>query len=297
MLAFAFLLAMPILLAEENAEPEVVQVAVYILNLGKFDLTTGSFTVDFYLGLKCSNPCSPETFEFMNGRASSIEKIIDEPNEKFYRIQANLNSQVGLKEFPFDQQDMQIVLEDKENTIDALQYQSLTEESGIDDSIAFTGWKINGWTAEVKEHYYPVYDEIYSQYVFNINISKIIFNSFLKTFLPVIFITLVVLFSFLLDPDKVPTRLGMVGSSLVASVMFHVSISSQIPPVGYLTFADKFMILTYFVLLASFILNIAMLECQQLKRTSLVEKMHRYTKYPVFVIVPLLYINLFLFFI
>ena len=227
----------------------------------------------------------------------SLDKIEDKPDEKFYRIQANLNSPVSLKNFPFDEQQMQIILEDKKSTVDDLVYIPLDEESGIDDSIAFTGWNIKGWSGEVKEHYYPVYDETYSQYVFSINIAKIVFNSFLKTFLPVVFIMLVVLFSFLLDPDKVQARLGMVGSSLVASVMFHVSISNQIPPVGYLTFADKFMLLTYFVLLASFIINIAMLELQQLKKNEMVEKMHKYTKYPVFIVVLLLYFNLFLFFV
>ena len=286
----AMLLAIPVLAQQE------VQVGVYVLNLGKFDLTAGTFTADFYLDLKCNSECQLE-FEFMNGRANSIEKIIDEPTEKFYRIQANLNSPVSLKNFPFDEQQMQIILEDKKSTADELVYIPLDEESGIDDSIAFTGWEITGWNAQVKEHYYPAYDETYSQYIFSIGIAKIVFNSFLKTFLPVVFIMLVVLFSFLLDPDKVQARLGMVGSSLVASVMFHVSISNQIPPVGYLTFADKFMLLTYFVLLASFIINIAMLELQQLKKNEMVEKMHKYTKYPVFIVVLLLYFNLFLFFV
>ena len=114
--------------------------------------------------------------------------------------------------------------------------------------------------------------------------------------MPVFFILLVVLFSFILDPDKITTRLGMAGSSLVASVMFHISISNQIPPVGYLTFADKFMVLTYAILLATFIINVFMLEMQERKNSELVERVHRKTEYSVFVVVPLLYLLLFLIF-
>lgn len=289
LLIFLLFLISPVYAKEVNVE-------LYILNLGKFDVATGAFTADFYLDMYCDGKCTTGDFEFMNGRAASVDKIIDDPNQKFYRVQANLNSPVDLRDFPFDKQKMQIIIEDKQATIDEVKYVAKKETSGIDDSIAFTGWNIDGWDAEVKDHYYKVYDSTYSQFVFNINISRIALNAFIKTFLPVFFILLVVLFSFLLDPDKIATRLGMAGSSLVASVMFHISISNQIPPVGYLTFADKFMILTYFILLLSFVLNITMLELQEKKKVELVEKIHRRTEYTMFIIVPLLYLLLFILF-
>lgn len=291
-----FLLISSVLTLAQNESPQQVNVGLYLLNMGKFDVATGSFTADFYLSLKCPNNCSEPKFEFMNGRAATIDKEIDLPREKFYRIQANLNSPVDLKKFPFDSQEVQITLEDKEKTSRELQYVPLQKESGIDKSIVFTGWNIDGWRAEVKDHYYPVYDETYSQYVFTIDLSRIVLNSFLKTFLPVIFIMLIVLGSFIIDPDKVATRLTMTGSSLVAAVMFHVSISNQIPPVGYLTFADQFMVLTYFVLLLSFIINITLLELQERKHHELIEKIHRKTEFSMLIIVPLLYLVLFLFF-
>jgi len=292
LLLLSILLFLPLI----QAEPQEIKVGLYVLNLGKFDVGTGSFTADFYLSLKCEQFCPKMDFEFMNGRASSMEKMVDFPDEKFYRIQANLNSPVDLKQFPFDSQKMQIILEDKSQTIDKLVYVPLEDESGIDDSITFTGWNLDGWDAKAVEHEYSIYEESYSQYVFSVDISRIPFNSFIKTFLPVIFILAVVLFSFLIDPDKITTRLGMAGSSLVAAVMFHVSISNQIPPVGYLTLADKFMLLTYFILGASFLINIILLEFQERKKMELVEKIHRATEYSVFIVVPILYVLLFLLF-
>ncbi len=285
-----------IVILSGSAKAEEVQVGLYVLNLGKFDVSTGSFTADFYLHLKCKGVCSTD-FEFFNGRAASADKIEDKTDEKFYRIQANLNSQIDLRRFPFDSQKMEIILEDKKNTIDKVAYVPLKEESGVEKTIAFTGWDIKGWEAVAAEHNYPVYNETYSQYRFSVGISRIVVNSFIKTFLPVIFILMVVLFSFLLDPDKLTTRIGMAGSSLVAAVMFHVSIANQIPPVGYLTFADKFMVLSYLVLLTSFIINIGMLQLQELKRADLVQRIHKKTEYSMFVIVPALFFLLFLFFI
>ena len=285
-----------LLLLIPQVSAQDVDVSLYVLNLGKFDVATGSFTADFYLNMKCSEKCDVGNFEFMNGRASSVDKIIDTDKEKFYRIQGNFNSNVDLKKFPFDEQKMQIIIEDKLHAVAEIKYIAQDEQSGLDESIIFSGWNLEGWDSEVKEHEYKVYDETYSQYVFDINIARIKLNAFMKTFMPVFFILLVVLFSFVLDPDKITTRLGMAGSSLVASVMFHISISNQIPPVGYLTFADKFMVLTYAILLATFVINVYLLELLERKNNELVERIHRKTEYSMFAVVPLLYLILFLLF-
>jgi hypothetical protein len=267
---------------------------MYILNLGKFDVATGSFTADFYLNFQCEENCSPESFEFMNGRATSVDKIIDTPKEKFYRIQATLNSPVDLRKFPFDSQDMMIIIEDKRNTIDVINYVTNDKESGIDPSIIFTGWELDKWESDAVEHTYDVYDEKYSQYRFHIKIEKIFMNSFIKTFLPILFIILIVLFTFVLDPDKITTRLTMTTAALTASVMFHISISNQIPPVGYMTMADQFMVITYGIILATIVLNVFLLELTERKHADKVEKFHRKTEFSVFIIVPLIYIIWFL---
>ncbi|MFH1126773.1 MAG: hypothetical protein ABIG84_05440 [archaeon] len=282
--------------SSSNTTDKNINVGLYLLNLGKFDIATGSFTADFYLSLKCDNVCPSQDFEFMNGRASSFEKIIDEPNEKFYRVQANLVSPIDLKKYPFDKQKLEIVIEDKRKTTDELNYIADLEASGIDQSIIFIGWNMDNWDVYTREHNYEIYGETYSQYVFELPISRIVINAIFKTFLPIIFIIFIMLSSFVLDPDKITTRLTMVGSALVASVMYHVSLGNQIPPVGYLTFIDKFMVLSYFVILLSFVFNVFLLELNERKKDELVKKLHRHTEFTMFIVIPFLYILLFIFF-
>ena len=55
---FIFLLNLALISAQK------VDVGLYVLNLGKFDVATGSFTADFYLSMKCDSYCSPDSFEF-----------------------------------------------------------------------------------------------------------------------------------------------------------------------------------------------------------------------------------------
>ncbi|MBK8398134.1 MAG: hypothetical protein IPL26_23200 [Leptospiraceae bacterium] len=280
------LLFFPFSLFAEN-----VLIGIYIVNIGKFDVASGSFTIDFYLTLKTEkkNEYPLETFEFMNGRATHSEKIYTEDNLVQYRILANLSSPVDLRRFPFDEQTLSISIENKKFKNDLVKYTILENETGIDEMIAFTGWNIRGWKVQEKDHFYKVFNETYSLVSLDITIEKIIWNAFFKTFLPVLIIIFLVTCSFIMDIDKVKDRLGVCTSGLVASVMFHLSISNQIPPVSYLTIADKFMILTYIVLMFCVILNVAMLHFIQDQSEERATLIHSFTKYGMFALLPSIY--------
>ena len=137
--------------------------SLYVLDLGQIDLETGEFTADFYLSMYCEQACPVDTFEFMNGRAKTITNIIDEPNEKFYRIFAELNSPIDLRAYPFDERTIQIIVEDNVNTIEDVTYNSFVKESGIEESINFPGWNIDDWSAIVDNHHYSVYVSSYTE--------------------------------------------------------------------------------------------------------------------------------------
>lgn len=230
--------------------PSIVKVGVYVLNVGKFEIATGTYTVDFYLDMKCESECDPSRFEFSNGRTNTIDTTIDEPNEKFYRIQGTFSSNVDLRKYPFDAHKLSIILEDKDSTVGSQVYELDPASSGIDPEVIIVGWELDGWDMEVGEHYYAPYDETYSRYTFNIEISRAVLPSFIKSMLPVFFMVFVGMLSLLLAADKVTMRLSLNISTLLAAVMFHLNLTSQIPPVGYMTFADKFMIGTYVILMA-----------------------------------------------
>ncbi|MBI4894721.1 MAG: hypothetical protein HY833_03225, partial [Candidatus Aenigmarchaeota archaeon] len=219
------------------SDPSEVSVGIYVLNVGKFEVATGSYTIDFYLDMKCPTECDPSRFEFSNGRANTVDKIIDTPTEKFYRIQASLSQNIDLRKYPFDSHKLSIVIEDKVETKEALVYKIDPEGSGIDPEVSIVGWDLNGWGTEVGEHFYVPYDETYSRYTFNIDISRPVLPSFIKSMLPVFFMIFVSMLSLLLAADKVTMRLSLNISTLLAAVMFHLNITSQIPPVGYMTFA------------------------------------------------------------
>lgn len=297
--------AVPAVWAQETPRrgaPQEIFVGVYVLSLGKLDISTGAYTADFYLQLNSTEPIADNSFEFINGRAVAVEKLEDkrteEGYEKFYRVLANLSTPIDLRKFPFDSQKMRLILENKTDPIGSVVYRPNEATCGLDAAIVFPGWRImgKGWDVSAGEHHYPVYDETYSQFVYSVHIARIPFNSFLKTFLPVLFLILIVMSSFVLNPSQVPTRLAAISSTLVASVMFHVSISNQIPPVGYLTFADKFMIATYLNLLICFFLSLAVFVLQGREQQEKAMRLNKINERIVFGAMPAVYVVLFLIF-
>jgi hypothetical protein len=277
-----------------QAAPTEVRVSVYVLNVGKFEIATGSYVVDFYLDMKCSVNCSPERFEFMNGRANTMDTLIDTPTEKFYRIQATLSQNMDLKNYPFDVHNLSIDIEDKDSTVDGIVYIA-SDESGIDPSVIVVGWELGNWSSGVTNHVYETYNETFSRYSFSFEIKRVALTSIIKSFLPVLFMVLIGLLSLFIMADKVTTRLGLNISTLLAAVMFHVNLTSSIPPVGYLTFADKFMLATYIILMVVLASGILLMRHTDLKDDKKAREIYDKSLEFVPLLAVVLYVAVFLF--
>src|SRR5687768_2067139 len=57
-----------------TGDPVRVTVNLEVRNITKLDLTTGSYTVDFYLMFDCDRPCDPSNFELPNGTITNLIK-------------------------------------------------------------------------------------------------------------------------------------------------------------------------------------------------------------------------------
>lgn len=260
--------------SEGDEGPAHVKVGVYVLNVGKLDTSTGSFTVDFYLSLVSDKEITLDKFEFANGRATFIDKSVDDPTDKFYRIQASLVDTLNLSRYPFDRHLLTIEIEDKEQTVNSLVYQVSREDSGLDPSVKLAGWEIAGWDATVKEHYYAPWDTTFSQYVFSIQIQRSDLAAILKSILPALVIVIVGLLSLVLSPDKIIPRLTLTTGAFTSAVMFHLNMTSSLPPLGYLTLGDRFMIFNYLALAAALVSTLIALRYVDKKNNAAADRVH-----------------------
>jgi hypothetical protein len=238
-------------LSDEN----VVYAGIYAISIGNFEFTKGTYVIDFYLVFQwTNNSISPTSFELMNGRAISKEKIFEEitndSSEIWYRIQANLFITPEFKNYPFDNQNLKIIIEDSKSNTSTLVYAQLEDATGIDNRFTLSGWKIQSYKLEVDEQDYP-WDEQYSELEFTIELARETGPTVIKILLPPIIFCIVSGLSFFFKADKITHRLGLGTSMLISAVMFHLSQTSSLPALPFLILIDKIMISVYAFLASS----------------------------------------------
>jgi len=236
------------------AENEI-ETGIYVISIGNFEFTKGTYTLDFYIVFRWSDQSlSPSSFEFMNGRPASKEKIFEslsnDSNEVWYRVQANLFINPEFKDYPFDTQNLKIIVEDSKSNISTLKYTAMADIRGIDRQFAISGWKIQSSDLVVGEHEYP-WGETYSQVTFTIKLQRDAGLTAAKLLLPPIIFCIVSGLSFFFRADKITQRLGLGTSMLISAVMFHLSQTSSLPPLPSLILIDKIMIAVYAFLASS----------------------------------------------
>ncbi|MCD6522511.1 MAG: hypothetical protein J7K68_02080 [Candidatus Diapherotrites archaeon] len=238
------------------AQPEVVKVGTYILNVGKYNIEEGSYTADFYLWFKWNGSIKPDTFEFMNGKPEHVELDIEEPGYLFYRVYGEFYETANLKNYPVDTQTLTIKVEDSVHTTDEVVYVPDDAEIGIDNELNVLGWDLKNSTYYVTGSYYPNWDENYSRYVHSITIARPE-STLWKTLLPFFFIILSAWACFFLPLHKLGEKLALGGTALLSSVVFHLYLTEQIPPVGYVVLADEIAISMYAMLVFTIMAFIA----------------------------------------
>ena len=250
--------------SSEIGDKEAVRVGVYILSVGNLDTTTGRYTMDFFLNFICETvPCDPSDFDLMNASAdTNIEDQTDPEvrgKEFYYRVRASLRTNLDLRNFPFDEHILEIELEDKNKTDEEYILIADPEQSGIDSSVYVSGWNLEPQiSGGVTSHDYEVYSEAYSRARFSIRIYHPWFSSFMKGLFAAIVIVAVGMLSFLMKPEDAGDRIELTSATLASAIFYHLTLTSSIPPVGYLTYADRFMILQYIFITVSLVVAVGL---------------------------------------
>lgn len=272
--------------------PIKVRVGVYLLNVGRLDIGAGTYSMDFYVSFRCSEDCQPGNFEILNGRAT-VDKNDDEPRFKVFRVRADLVAQFDLRSFPFDSHRLQISFEDKVLQDSRLVYEPDYEMTGIHPSAVVVGWNLDRkWKVSIDQDRYDVYGQSYSRATFSIGVNRPKLSAFLKNLTPALIITLSGFLALLMGADKATSRLTLTTSALVGSVLFHINMTSSMPPIGYLTFGDRLMMLNYIGLVSVLIVNVKVLALSEAGTTTIAGSILDKAKYwfiALFVVIHLLH--------
>jgi hypothetical protein len=242
-----------------------------VVDFSRFDVADGTFATNFYLTLTSDSPVSINDIEIMNGHATSVDTIIDTPQEKEYRIVADLTANPDLRRYPFDKHQLPIEIEPKLRTEREMVFVIDPANTGIDPEADLPGWTYTAANAVVTNKTYVAGEVPYSRAVFDVGIERATASTVLKFFLPIMLIIIVSLSSLMM---KVSSRLGLNASMFLAAVLIHWRIADAIPLVAYATFLDIFMIITYATLVMVLVSGILILKYTEEKDTARADKIY-----------------------
>lgn len=255
---------------EAAKEPTArARLGIVLNGVTKLDLGAGTYQAEFGAIVTClgDRPCKPD-LDAENGKLTTKELIVDKPELKVYRMRGEFTANVDLSEFPFDRHELPLVLHDRSfKTI--LERDPAPEASKIDVDMRIPGWSLLGleWTQD-DEVVVPG-ELVHSAAGVSLRIERPRVASFFKSLVPLAFMIFVAGFSLLLKPKSAAGRLTTATGALMTVVMYHVSATSQLPPLGYMTRFDKFMLATYLVYLVNIGLAIALVRLDDAKNETL----------------------------
>jgi len=229
----------------DNDGKKSYKIGIYLLNVGKVDLQTNSYDLDFYMWVESDDEDFTKTrpnIEFINGKTTT-ETISIEPHYYEMRVKGTFLKNMNFQQYPFEQIHLTVEVEGIGETSNLILVAD-NEHGGVDNLVNIPGWNLSGFTSETKTHSYPDGKE-YSRYVYTVTIERFFISSFLKTIFPIVIITTIAMLAFWMSPNSFAPRIGLGASTMLAAVAAHLSAASQLPPIGYLTLFDKIMVIAY----------------------------------------------------
>ena len=258
---------------EAEPEPQSMALVVFLEKLTKFDLGQGIYNGELYLVFHCEKePCKPDPHPTNGKFASREQEKSGDPLVKIFKVKAELEATIDLSEFPFDSHRLPMSLEDKNEAVsyhfdpelNAAYLKQMGLSSTVNPDVKLPGWNVDKDMRAhvVKNTIGATTDE---QLVFEIAIARPTTASMFKTLVPVFFMVFVAGFTLLLKPKSDAGRLSAATGGLMTVVMFHLSATSSLPPLGYLTRMDKFMIATYVVYLLNIMFAVVIVRLDEKK--------------------------------
>ncbi|MBX3233166.1 MAG: hypothetical protein KIT84_20455 [Labilithrix sp.] len=244
--------------AKPGNEPALKVKVGFLLNtVDNYDVKTGTFTADFFLSLTSPAPMPPTELQFPNGTIDKKEVIADRPTFKLFRMGGSFKSPPDLRKYPFDNQDLKIIMEDDSAGIDQVEFVADSERTQLARGFRALGWQVSYIDAKTTTTAYPDRfendDLLYSRYTFALGVERYATSAAFKVFVPAFVIVLISLLGMWVPADEMEVRSNSGAPMLAGAVLFHFSLMQELPSTMYLTRADKLMLAVYISLLLGMI--------------------------------------------
>ena len=266
--------------AKPNADKAVkVKVGMLLNSIDDYDVKTGTFLADFFLSFTSEVPMPELSPQFPNGRVDATKIIADKPTFKLMRLSGQFKSPADLRKYPYDSQELKIVIEDDTRGIDQIRFTVDKERTHTARGFRAVGWQVSFVEARSLSQSYPDRfendDLYYGRYVFTIGLDRFAASAVFKVYVPAFVIVLISLLGMWVPPRNMEVRSNAGAPMLAGAVLFHFSLMQELPATSYLTRADKLMLGVYASLIVGMLSTWAMFLVPE-EKMDLVFRISRY---------------------
>jgi len=256
------------------AKPEAATVGLYLAYVPELDLKTNTYVADFYLWFIWKGNIDPtQTFEFTNVIApvelskvpaytdaagnAKPEIMPDGRSYQVYHVQGRFWHPFPTINFPFDEQDVVLSIEDAKHTIDEVVYQIDRTGTTLSPALVIPGWKLGNVVPVTTVKRFPTNfgystgsaTDQYSHVDFTVHVTRPRVGMFFKVVLPISLIMLITFGALFCKPEDIDARLCLTITALISAVALQYTTSTELPPVGYLLLIDKVFLLSFATIL------------------------------------------------
>jgi hypothetical protein len=238
--------------AKANSKPVTAKVAFLLNTVDDYDVKTGTFTADFFVSFTSPEPMPSLALQFPNGKVETREIIADKPTFKLLRLSGSFKSPADLRKYPFDSQELKIVIEDDTRGIDQLRLVVDKERTQLARGFRAVGWQVAFAEGRTLEQSYPDRfendDLFYSRYTFALGLDRYATSAAFKVFVPAFVIVFISLLGMWVPAEEMEVRSNSGAPMLAGAVLFHFALMQELPATSYLSRADKLMMGVYICL-------------------------------------------------
>lgn len=278
---------------EPSGPADTVKIGGYLFSVYDLDFPNNKINVDFYLWYNASKDSLAllENLEVINStEISKSYEMVEKRGDISYqsvKINAKIKEEWNVSDFPFDEQKIEIMIEDFDKDNTKLVFLADTAASKIDKTVHIEGWKIKDFGIKIDDHTYETnYGDpeieltdysAYSRATFYFTIEREGKGLFFKLFIGLFISVLISLLTFFINPLDLDPRFGLSVGAIFAAIASQYVITSTLPQNESLTLVDILHDISFIYIFLCILVSTISLHYMKNGREMLSQKLDRYS--------------------
>ncbi len=234
-------------------DPIIYNVGVDLISVGVIDRESGQSDLIFWLTIVSDdidfteNP-PPDDWDLTNGYVIDQTGTNIDPHFYKTKIRGAFFNDVDFRNYPYDEINLSIHIEPYFPLVTNQVVFKVNEEYSVinPDTVSVPGWTMGEPSFSTYTTSYPWGDFTHFEANFPVETSPA--GIFMKKLLPPIILLFFAFGTFIMSSNTLQNRIAVTVTCLVGSLFFHaIFLLGELPPISYLTLADKMMIAIYTV--------------------------------------------------